>query len=123
MQIERGPAGPMDLYPKAKYANYTPPPRTLPRFPGSEYHQWIQAIRNGKPAETEMPFSYSGPLSETLALGNVAYRVGKKLQWDPKRLKATHAPEADTFIQGHYRRGWELDKPHIPGDVPKERTG
>ena len=35
-----------------------------------------------------MPFSYSGPLCETLALGNVAYRVGTKLKWDPARMKA-----------------------------------
>jgi len=123
MQIERGPAGPMELYPTAKFANYTPPPRTLPRSPGNEYRQWIQAIRNNNPAAAEMPFSYSGPLSETLALGNVAYRVGKKLEWDPVHLKATNAPEADEFIQGNYRPGWELDKPHIPTKVPAEKTG
>ena len=56
MQIERGPAGPMELYPKAKFANYTPPPRTLPRSPG-EYQQWIQAILNNDPTRAEMPFS------------------------------------------------------------------
>ncbi len=123
MQIERGPAGPMELYPKAKFANYTPPPpRTLPRSPG-EYQQWIQAILNNDPTRTEMPFSYSGPLCETLALGNVAYRVGKKLEWDPVQLKATNAPAADKFIQGNYRPGWELDKPKIPTKVPSEKTG
>ena len=116
MQIERGPAGPMELYPKAKFANYTPPPRTLPRSPG-EYQQWIQAILNNDPTRAEMPFSYSGPLSETLALGNVAYRVGKKLEWDPVHLKATNAPEADKFIQGYYRPGWELEKPYIPTEA------
>ena len=123
MQIERGPAGPMELYPKAKFANYTPPPRTLPRSPGGEYRQWIEAIRNNNPAAAEMPFSYSGPLSETLALGNVAYRVGKKLEWDPVLLKATNAPEADKFIQGSYRLGWELDKPKIPTKIPSDKTG
>jgi len=123
MQIERGPAGPMVLHPKAKYANYTPPPRTLPRSHGGEYRQWIQAIRTNDQAKAEMPFSYSGPLCETLALGNVAYRVGKKLKWDPVHLKATNAPEADKFIQGSYRRGWELDKPKTPTKVPSEKTG
>lgn len=107
MQIERGPAGPMELYPKAKFANYKPPPRTLSRSYG-EYQQWIQAIRNNNPAGTEMPFSYSGLLSETLALGNVAYRVGKKLEWDPVNLKATNCLEADRFIRREYRQGWTL---------------
>ena len=123
MQIERGPAGPMVLYPKAKFANYKPPPRTLPRYPGGEYRQWIEAIRTNNQAKAEMPFSYSGPLCETLALGNVAYRVGKKLKWDPVNLKATNAPEADKFIQGSYRKGWELDKPEIPAGAPSEKTG
>ena len=123
MQIERGPAGPMVLYPKAKFANYTPPPRTLPRSHGGEYRQWIQAVRTDNQAKAEMPFSYSGPLCETLALGNVAYRVGKKLEWDPVHLKATNAPEADKFIQGSYRRGWELGKPKMSKDIPSENTG
>ena len=56
-----------------------------------------------------MPFSYSGPLSETLALGNVAYRVGKKLQWDAKNLKATNCPEVDQYIKKTYREGWVLN--------------
>jgi len=62
-------------------------------------------------------------LSETLALGNVAYRVGKKLEWDPVQLKATNAPEADKFIRGSYRPGWELDKPKITTQVPSDKTG
>ena len=70
-----------------------------------------------------MPFSYSGPLCETLALGNVAYRAGKKLKWDPVHMKAVNVPEADKFIQGSYRKGWELDKPKIPTGVPSEKTG
>jgi len=123
MQIERGPAGPMELYPKAKFANYKPPSRTLPRSPGGEYRQWIEAIRTNKQARAEMPFSYSGPLCETLALGNVAYRVGKKLTWDPVHLKASNAPEAGKFIQGSCRPGWELDKPKIPTGTPSEGTG
>ena len=123
MQIERGPAGPMKLYPESKFAKYTPPPRTLTRSPGGEYRQWIQAIRNNNPALAEMPFSYSGPLCETLALGNVAYRTGKKLKWDPRLLKAVNAPEADKFIQGSYRKGWELDKPKIPKGTASENTG
>jgi hypothetical protein len=38
----------------------------------------------------------------------VAYRVGKKLEWDAENMKATNAPEADQFIKRQYRKGWEL---------------
>ena len=41
-------------------------------------------------------------------LGIVAYRVGKKLDWDPVTLKATNCPEADRLIRPTYREGWTL---------------
>jgi hypothetical protein len=40
-------------------------------------------------------------------LGLVALRVGKKINWDAKAMKATHAPAADHFIKESYRPGWE----------------
>jgi hypothetical protein len=65
-----------------------------------------QACKTG--ALTTCPFDYSGPLTETALLGNVAFRVGKKLEWDQKKLKATNCPEAEQFIQHHYRKGWKI---------------
>jgi len=41
-------------------------------------------------------------------LGNVAYRIGRKLEWDAKHLKATNCREADALIQHHYRKGWRI---------------
>jgi hypothetical protein len=38
----------------------------------------------------------------------VAFRTGKKLQWDAENMQATNAPEADQFIRRQYRKGWEL---------------
>jgi hypothetical protein len=40
--------------------------------------------------------------------GNVAFRVGKKLVWDPAGMKAKGCPEADAFIRREYRKGWRL---------------
>jgi hypothetical protein len=42
-------------------------------------------------------------------LALVAYRTGKKLQWDAANLKATNCPEADPFIHKIYRDGWTLN--------------
>ena len=47
-------------------------------------------------------------MTEAILLGNVAFRVGKRLEWDPKALKAKNCPEADAFIQHRYRKGWSL---------------
>jgi hypothetical protein len=68
--------------------------------------EWIEACKTGAP--TTCNFDYSGALTETVLLGNVAYRVGKKLEWDAKKLRATNCPEADRFIQHQYRKGWKL---------------
>jgi hypothetical protein len=48
----------------------------------------------------------SGP--EPNHLGNVAYRSGKKLQWDTKEMPATNAPDAEQYIKRDYRKGWKL---------------
>ena len=53
-------------------------------------------------------FEYSGWLTEANHLGNVAYRVGKKLDWDAAKLQATNAPEVSHFIRREYRKGWDL---------------
>ena len=60
-------------------------------------------------SSTGANFGYSGPLTETVLLGTVAYRAGRKLEWDPVNLEATNCPEADAFIRrGKYRKGWTL---------------
>jgi hypothetical protein len=38
----------------------------------------------------------------------VAFRAGKKLEWNPAKLEATNAPEAERFIHRTYRKGWKL---------------
>ena len=71
------------------------------------HKEWIVACKTGKP--TTCNFDYSGALIENNMLALVAYRVGKKLQYNAKNLKATNCPEADKFIRKTYRKGWILN--------------
>jgi hypothetical protein len=41
-------------------------------------------------------------------LGNVAYRVGRKITWDAEGMKCPGCPEADRFIKREYRDGWTM---------------
>ena len=67
--------------------------------------EFYAAIREGREANTG--FGYSVPLAETLLLGNVAARAGKKkLLWDGKRI--TNDEAANAFLATTYRPGWEL---------------
>jgi predicted dehydrogenase len=93
------------LLPEKDFADFQRPDPTLPRSPG-HHAEWIAACKGGKP--TSADFQYSGWLTEANHLGNVAYRVGKTLEWDPKKLRAKNAPEADRFIHREYRKGWKL---------------
>ena len=76
--------------------------------PSTGHHQeWIIGCKTGKP--TLCNFDYSGALIEHNLLALVAYRVGKKLRWDAKNLKATNYSKADRYIRKTYRRGWVLN--------------
>jgi predicted dehydrogenase len=92
-----------ELFPKGEFAGYKMPELV----DHNHYTEWTSAIAgNGK---TSCPLSYSGPLSETVLLGNVAYRSGKTIEWDSKALAARGVPEAMQFVRRTYRAGWEVD--------------
>ena len=78
----------------------------IPASPG-HHQEWIVGCKTGKP--TTCNFDYSGMEIEHNLLALVAYRTGKKLQWDAAALKATNCPEADAFIRKTYRDGWTLN--------------
>jgi len=78
----------------------------LPPSPG-HHQEWLIGCKTGKP--TLCNFDYSGALIENNLLALVAYRVGQKLEWDAKNLKAPNCPEADKYIRKQYRDGWTLN--------------
>ena len=93
------------LWPETKFADFQPPEPTIPDSIG-HHQEWIRACKTGEP--TTCNFDYSGAVTETVLLGNIAYRVGQKLQWDPENLKFPNCPEAEQYLQREYREGWTL---------------
>lgn len=87
---------------------YTPraPEEVIPPSPG-HYEEWIQACKTGSPTRTD--FDYSGTLVEQNQLALVAYRVGRKLEYDPETGTCPNCPEADKFLRKEYRDGWVLN--------------
>jgi predicted dehydrogenase len=83
-------------------------PQTIRRV-ANEDAEWIEACRGGPKALSS--FDYAGPFTEMVLLGNLAVRLGKKVEWDAAALKATNAPEADELIRREYRPGWNLAVP------------
>ena len=93
------------LLPEKQFEGFTRPPQTIPESIG-HHKEWINACKTGAP--TTCHFGYSGPLTEANHLGNVAYRAGKKIEWDSKNLRIPNAQEAERFLLRDYRPGWSL---------------
>lgn len=91
------------LLPAEKFQEYK-----IPNMSGeNHYLQFVEACRgNGK---TSTPFSYSGPLTESVLLGCLATRFSQTtLEWDSANLKVINLSEANRFVQREYRKGWEV---------------
>src|SRR5262245_55631860 len=70
--------------------------------------EWVQAIREGKPAVAYSNFEIAGMLTEAILLGNVAILAGKKIEFDTAKVEVTNDKEANKIIKREYRKGWEL---------------
>lgn len=91
--------------PGARAESFSQVPKSLPRVDNEDV-EWLTAIRGQAPALSN--FDYAGPFTEVVLLGNLAVRLGKKINWDSVNMKAIGIPEADALIKGQYRAGWEL---------------
>ena len=94
------------LIPDSRMNSFQPPPKTLPRSPGNE-REWLDACKGGK-TKPGGNFEFSGLVTESLLLGNVASRAGQKLTWDRSALKVTNSETAQAFVRPARRSGWEL---------------
>ena len=64
-----------------------------------------------KAAQVSKPggnFEFSGLVTETLLLGNVATRLGQKFNWDRANLKVVNSDLAQKLVRPERRTRWEL---------------
>ena len=98
--------GKFKLLPEENFKEVPKPAIHIEDSPG-QHQEWLNAIKHGTP--TGSPFAtYAGPLTIANHLGNVAHRVGKKLEWDAVKYTATNCPEAERFLRRQPRQGWSL---------------
>lgn len=93
------------LLPEEDFRDFVPPEPFIPDSPG-HYAEWVIAAATGSP--TGSRFQYSGPLTETNHLASIAYRMGKKLEWDANAMRVTNCAEANTLVAREPRPGWSL---------------
>jgi hypothetical protein len=101
-----------ELRPSRDHPALAAVPQTIPRNSHSpdndaaHHLEWIAACKGGPQGYSS--FDVGAKLTEIILLGCIALRVGKKLEWDGPRMRATNAPEAAQFIKREYRQGWTL---------------
>ena len=85
-----------------------PVPRQPPRDWGREqvHKDWAVGVKTGQPPGCH--FGYAGPFTEAYQLGNIALRVGHRIEWDPLAFRITNCREANQYLSREYRSGWEL---------------
>jgi hypothetical protein len=67
---------------------------------------WVKSIKNKE--ESPGSFLLAGPVTETINLGAVALRAGRKVDYDAGSMKITNFQEANKYLTREYRKGWEL---------------
>ena len=93
------------LLPEKEFEGFVPPDRTIASSPG-QHQEWLAACRGE--GEATCGFEYSGLLTEANHLGNVAYRLGRKIPWDSAKMECPGVPEAAPFLTRAPRAGWSL---------------
>lgn len=94
------------LLPESKMKDFKQPPKTLPRSPGNE-REWLDACKGSK-TTPGANFEFSGMVTETLQLGNLAVRTGQTVLWDHASATITNQPAAQKLIAPDRREGWTL---------------
>ena len=81
--------------------------RDFPRGKSGHYLSFIRAVRGEE--KTTSPFEKSGPLSQVMALGALAQRLGEGvLTFDRKTKRFVDNDRANAFLDGPpHRKGWE----------------
>lgn len=117
------------LLPTRRMAETTLPVSAFPYVErGTEGHQtqWVNACKQGYGAYTSSSFDKSGPLTETVLMGNLAVRsynyqeknskgevIGypgrKQLLWDGENQRITNFEPANQFVRRTYRSGYSLN--------------
>ena len=83
-----------------------PKPEIAPR---DHWGEFLDAVLTGGTARCSASVEYSGPLTESVLIGNVAARYpGETLEFDAASLSFPGRPEANQYLRRSYREGYRI---------------
>ncbi|MBN1480605.1 gfo/Idh/MocA family oxidoreductase [candidate division KSB1 bacterium] len=74
---------------------------------GDFQQEWLDACKGD--LKTSCDLEYAGSKMEMMMLGLVAYRAGKKLEYDGVNGQVTNDAKANQFLKHTYRDGWVIN--------------
>jgi hypothetical protein len=96
------------IIPETKLKEIGKPKRMLERSPG-HYNEFVLAALGKKPLDfPKSNFGFAAPMTETIALGNIAMRMKHRIEWDGPNLRITNLPEANKLLTKDYPEGWRV---------------
>ena len=95
------------LFPESLMEKARTIPKVYARVKGGPTQELCRAIRGEGPKPVSNFVDHAGPLTEMVLAGNLAVRLGKKIDWDMKNMDARGLPEVKAMLKRPYRAGWE----------------
>jgi hypothetical protein len=88
----------------------TPMPARRSWDSGLDAHtkNWLECIRDRKDPNCTIEMGRNTAV--VAQLGNIAYRTGKKLEWDAEKRLFSNDTESNKLLKANYRAPWELPK-------------
>jgi hypothetical protein len=73
---------------------------------GERSSPWVRACKGGEPSPGN--FLNAASITDTVNLGTVALRAGRKVTFDSENTRITDPAGANRYLVREYRKGWEL---------------
>jgi hypothetical protein len=67
---------------------------------------WVESMLAG--TQTPGSFTRAQCITDTINLGAIALRTGKKIDFDAQKTQITNDPKAQDLLTRTYRAGWEI---------------
>jgi predicted dehydrogenase len=70
------------------------------------YNDWLNCIKTGARPICDVEIGHR--TSSVCNISNIAYQLGRTLEWDPAKEKFKKDAEADALLKPMFREGWDL---------------
>ncbi len=79
---------------------------TRPAHRGPRHKPWLRECQGGE--RSPGSFLTADSITDTVNLGTVALRTGRKILFDSEAMKVTNVPEANKYLRRECREGWQF---------------